>query len=139
MSDGNVWYQDGLRFECTQCGNCCTGAPGYVWVNDAEVEAIAKHFGKSVGEARIEYTRKEGRQTTLKEYANGDCVFFDGATRRCTIYTLRPRQCRTWPFWNSNLESPETWEEVKTTCPGTGVGPLYQLEHIQKQAAVIDI
>ena len=23
------WYQDGLQFRCTRCGNCCTGAPGY--------------------------------------------------------------------------------------------------------------
>ena len=29
----------GLRFECTQCGDCCTGAPGYVWVNKAEISA----------------------------------------------------------------------------------------------------
>ena len=35
------WYADGLQFECTQCGDCCTGAPGYVWVNKSEIEALA--------------------------------------------------------------------------------------------------
>ncbi|MFM1805538.1 MAG: hypothetical protein RL136_2417, partial [Planctomycetota bacterium] len=25
------WYAEGLRFECTQCGNCCSGGPGAVW------------------------------------------------------------------------------------------------------------
>ena len=31
-ADSPEWYRDGLRFECTRCGACCTGAPGYVWV-----------------------------------------------------------------------------------------------------------
>ena len=33
MSD---WYEDGLRFSCSQCGNCCTGPPGAVWFTDNE-------------------------------------------------------------------------------------------------------
>ena len=35
------WYADGLRFECSQCGDCCTGEPGYVWVDEAEITAMA--------------------------------------------------------------------------------------------------
>jgi len=38
------WYQDGLRFKCTGCGQCCTGSPGYVWVSPEEAEAMAKHL-----------------------------------------------------------------------------------------------
>ena len=41
----NVWYADGLRFRCTQCGDCCTGAEGYVWVNQAEIDAMAARVG----------------------------------------------------------------------------------------------
>ena len=36
------WYTDGLKFTCSGCGDCCTGAPGYVWVNKQEVSALAK-------------------------------------------------------------------------------------------------
>jgi hypothetical protein len=39
--DEHPWYKDGLRFTCTGCGDCCTGAPGYVWVNKEEIEALA--------------------------------------------------------------------------------------------------
>ena len=35
------WYDEGLRFQCSQCGDCCTGAPGYVWVNQEEIEQLA--------------------------------------------------------------------------------------------------
>ena len=46
--DEKPWFEKGLRFECTQCGNCCTGAPGYVWVNREEIAALAKSFSMSV-------------------------------------------------------------------------------------------
>ena len=39
------WFQDGLHFECTQCGKCCTGEPGFVWVNDEEIDKLAKFRG----------------------------------------------------------------------------------------------
>ena len=52
------WYQDGLRFQCTRCGACCTGAPGYVWVNDEELVAIAAHRGESVRETAERHTRR---------------------------------------------------------------------------------
>ena len=48
----------------------------------------------------------------------------------CTIYPVRPRQCRTFPFWPENLESPEAWEEATETCHGVGSGKLYRLEDI---------
>ena len=78
-------------------------------------------------------------QMSLREIANGDCTFLDGRTRRCTIYPVRPAQCRTWPFWNSNLESPEAWDRAKSVCPGMGQGPLVPLQIIEQQASVVNI
>ena len=138
MSD-QPWYTDGLRFECTQCGNCCTGDPGVVWVDEDELQAIADFLQVSLGEVRLEHTRLYGRRVSLREFANGDCTFFDGATRRCRIYPVRPRQCRTWPFWRSNLESPQTWTETGQGCPGINCGELVQLDEIERRAAVIEI
>lgn len=138
MSD-EKWYRDGLRFKCTQCGNCCTGPEGYVWVNDEEIAQIAATIGKSVEETTCEHTRVVGRRVSLKEFANGDCTFFDSQTRRCKIYTVRPRQCRTWPFWNSNIDHRESWQHVQQVCPGAGKGDFFSLEEIEAQAAVIRI
>ncbi len=42
------WYQFGLRFQCTGCGDCCTGAPGYVWINKAEIKAMSDFAARSV-------------------------------------------------------------------------------------------
>lgn len=133
------WYKDGLRFKCTACGDCCTGAPGYVWVNQAEIVAIADRLKMAVAAFEKKYVRQIGVRRSLMEYKNGDCVFFDNKSRKCKVYEQRPRQCRTWPFWNSNLRSPETWAETCEVCPGSGKGKLYQLEHIQQQAAVFNV
>jgi Fe-S-cluster containining protein len=138
MSD-EKWYKDGLRFTCTQCGNCCSGPEGYVWVNQEELEQIAAYLGKSIGEVKLEHARPVGKRTSLKEFANGDCTFLDPVKRGCTIYPVRPRQCRTWPFWNSNLTHPESWEAVKATCPGAGHGNFFSLEEIEAQAAVFRV
>lgn len=132
------WYQDGLRFACTRCGNCCTGAPGFVWVNDEEIAAIAVYRGESVEQTWALYTRPEHRERSLKERPNGDCIFFDQA-QGCTIYPVRPRQCRTWPFWESNLATPEDWKETCERCPGSGKGELISAEEITRRLQVIRI
>jgi len=137
--DQKPWYKDGLKFQCTGCGDCCTGAPGYVWVNKEDIAALAAETGLAVDEFEEKYVRLVGVRKSLHEYAGGDCVFFDNKTRKCKVYAARPRQCRTWPFWDSNIRTPEAWAATCEVCPGSGKGKLYQLEHIQQQAAVIRI
>lgn len=137
--DERPWYHAGLRFQCTGCGDCCTGAPGYVWVNQAEIEAIARIVGMDVDEFESTYVRQIGIRRSLREFPGGDCVFFDTKTRKCQVYEGRPRQCRTWPFWDSNLKSPQAWKETCRECPGSGTGPLYQLEAIEAQRKQIHV
>ena len=135
--DNKPWYHQGLRFTCTGCGDCCTGGPGYVWVNNDEISAIAAFLGVSEEECQRDYVRKVGVRKSLVELANYDCVFLDGQTRRCNIYSVRPRQCRTWPFWQSNIRTPQAWEQTCRVCPGSGKGKLHTIDVIESQAAVI--
>jgi len=135
--DDQPWYRDGLRFQCSQCGDCCTGAPGFVWVNKEEIAALAKLVNLEVADFEAKYVRRVGIRLSLVEYPNGDCVFFDNEKRGCTVYEARPRQCKTWPFWQSNIESPEAWEQTCEVCPGSGKGKLYTLESITAQSKVL--
>ena len=130
------WYKDGLRFRCTQCGHCCTGEPGNVWINDAELADLAAHRGESIEEMRTLYTRSTARGRSLREKLNGDCVFYD-REKGCTVYPVRPRQCRTWPFWESNVETPEAWRHTCDICPGSGQGELIPAEEITLRLKVI--
>jgi len=133
------WYGKGLNFTCSQCGDCCTGAPGTVWVSDDEMLEIAEYLDKPIGEIRLFHTRIIRGRVSLTEFANGDCTFFDGRTRKCTVYAARPIQCRTWPFWDSHLATPEAWERVCDKCPGAGQGAFFSLEQIEERASRIEM
>jgi len=133
------WYKDGLQFTCSQCGDCCTGAPGFVWVNKAEIAALAARTQLAVDEFEQRYVRRVGVRKSLVEFPNGDCVFLDGQTRKCSVYEARPRQCRTWPFWESNIRTPEAWQRTCEVCPGSGQGQLIPLSKIEEQASVFRV
>ena len=122
------WYRDGLRFECTGCGECCRGAPGYVWVTEREVTRIAHFLGMEEAAARRQSVRRVGSRLSLKEREDGDCVFYrDG----CLIYPVRPTQCAVFPFWESNLRQPSAWEQLAVDCPGLGRGLLWSRQDIE--------
>ncbi len=137
--DEKPWWHAGLRFECSQCGDCCTGAPGFVWVNREEIVALAAELGLEVEEFERKYVKTVGVRKSLDERANGDCLLFDPQTRKCTVYGARPRQCRSWPFWESNLRTPQAWEQTCQVCPGSGKGPLVPADKIVHQVALIRI
>ena len=127
------WYRDGLAFECTQCGDCCRGAPGFVWVDAEAIARIAEYRGESVDQFSRRHVRRVGDRYSLIERPGGDCVFWE-EQGGCTVYPARPVQCRTWPFWAENIESPADWEHVRSVCPGSGRGQWFSLEQIQASA-----
>jgi Fe-S-cluster containining protein len=123
-----LWYKDGLRFECQRSGNCCRGEPGVVWVSKKEVKNISKSMGISPELFAKKHLRLINGRISLLEYENGDCVMYDNG---CKVYETRPQQCRTFPFWSSNLKTKAEWEEQKKMCPGIGKGKLYTLDEIE--------
>lgn len=133
------WYESGLSFECTQCGACCSGPPGFVWFNEEEAEKIASFLKLDSQQFHRRFARRKFGRWTLDEIKqpNGqyDCVFLRRDTEGkafCGIYPVRPAQCRTWPFWPENLASPEAWAEAATGCPGMKHGKnFYPIEKIR--------
>lgn len=129
-SGNKPWYDEGLRFGCRQCGSCCGGEPGYVFLRRGEAVAIAGHLGVSLEDFRRTWTRKAGDRTSLREESDGRCVFL--GREGCRIYQVRPVQCGTFPFWLWNLVQRENWDETARDCPGMGRGRLYSREEIEE-------
>jgi len=104
---------------CASCGgNCCTGESGNIFVSVTEITAIAKLLEMDERDFRREYLHKVAYRYSLKEkIVNGshDCVFFDRSQNGCSIYTARPLQCRTFPFWDYFRHR---IDELKAECPG---------------------
>lgn len=111
------WYADGLPFECTGCGGCCTGSPGYTWASEAEILQMAIYLKMSPLEFGRRFLRRVGnRYSLLETKPHYDCIFLQD--KRCRIYPVRPTQCRTFPFWPENLRSQEDWQETARRCEG---------------------
>ena len=129
------WYADGLRFQCTACGKCCVNHGDgfeYVFSSRAERQALARHFGLKL--AAFEQTwceRIDGVGLSFKS-RDGGCIFLKAG--RCSVYELRPNQCRTFPFWPELLVDEGTWQrDVASFCPGVGQGPLRDLNEIRAE------
>jgi Fe-S-cluster containining protein len=120
----------GLRFSCTQCGNCCTGAPGYVYVSDAEIHALADHLGITSSAFLKRYTRRADVGRSLLEHRDGRCVFYKEG---CTVYAARPIQCRTYPFWPEIVRSKTAWLAERKECEGIGRGRVHSPASIRKK------
>jgi len=126
------WYSpDGVRFSCQEgCAFCCRGEPGVVKVDGKERERIAVHLGIGEEELRRRYCRQCGVGAwSLLEHPNGDCVFVT-PDDLCSVYAVRPKQCRTYPFWKNTLASRAAWEREGRECPGIGQGKLHTPEDI---------
>ena len=132
------WYRDGLRFSCTQCGNCCTGAPGFVWVSSVELAALADYLGQPVEQTFARHIRLVNGEMSLVERPNGDCEFWD-QKKGCTIYPVRPTQCRTWPFWQSTTATKADWKRTQASCPGAGHGELHNADEITRRVQLLVI
>ena len=128
------------------CGNCCTGPEGYVLISDDEAPALAAHLELSVEDFLAEYTRltTAGRSLTERRTASGlDCVFLDRESvpgkAVCAVYERRPAQCRSWPFWRSNLASEAAWRRASRACPGMNAGALTEPQQIRVLRRTVDI
>ena len=132
----NNWYSCGLHFECVGCGNCCAGPEeGYIWITKLEIEFLAEHLGTTVEAVKQKYLKRYGLRFSIKEdKKTKDCIFLTaekGGCRGCAVYSVRPNQCRTWPFWDSNLSSPDAWNIAAMRCPGINRGRFYSFEEIE--------
>lgn len=112
------WYKEGLNFKCTECGKCCTGTTGYIWVSEEEMEKIANFLNITVQLFKRLYTRQKNNRFALVEKKSADyaCVFLKN--NRCEIYQARPTQCQTFPWWEENLRSQASWQIASQDCEG---------------------
>jgi Fe-S-cluster containining protein len=121
----NITSQEGYNYKfdssaCVACGgHCCTGESGYIWAKYDEILKIADFVNLSVEDFATMYLKKVKHRYSLREkkltHDNYACIFFDESQKRCSIYPVRPRQCRTFPFWEQFKNNED---EVRIECPG---------------------
>lgn len=99
---------------CATCGGaCCIGESGAIWLNSEESRAIANFLKIEHEDFCLTYAKKIDGRLSIKEkpYKDGwACIFFNEG---CEIYSVRPKQCATFPFWEKFISEPQL-----LCCPG---------------------
>ena len=120
--NSEIWWQEGLKFGCTACGKCCQNE-GEVWMDSDEFADLTIHLEESPKNVLEKYSEKvmngwvkmkskgSDSQNPSDVIDSNRCIFLGENGKECSIYELRPTQCRTYPFWPRLLESSESWEE----------------------------
>jgi Fe-S-cluster containining protein len=115
------------RIDCTRCANCCkTMRPG---VSAEDIERIAEHLGMSCEAFTAAYLEANQDKGGYRIKA-APCPFL-GSDDRCTIYEIRPENCREFPhtdkegfIWRTYLHSANTLR-----CPAV----YYIVEQMRKR------
>lgn len=127
-----LWWREGVLFTCKGCGDCCAGEPGAVWLTEKEQKRIAEHLCLSDADFKGRYLKKFFGRTSLRECANYDCILLKRNPDMCSVYKVRPLQCRLFPFWPSVMRDKASWDYHASRCPGMGSGKLYTADVIAK-------
>lgn len=117
-------HQDGFDYlfdptACADCqGKCCKGESGHVWINEHDVDRIGQFLELNKVDFIQRFVNRVNNRLVLKERCGGSdyaCIFFDENENKCSIYPVRPEQCRTFPFWEFFKRHKD---EVVRECPG---------------------
>ncbi|MBN1232387.1 MAG: YkgJ family cysteine cluster protein [Candidatus Coatesbacteria bacterium] len=121
-----------LRFRCIQCGACCRVEDGMVYITAIDEKSIAKHLSLPLFKFRRKYVTTDPEyfnKKCLKNEDDGNCPFF--VENKCSIYEVRPLQCRSFPFWPEFMKEENGIKKLLELCPGFGKGKLYSKEEIE--------
>ncbi|MCC6138433.1 MAG: YkgJ family cysteine cluster protein [Bdellovibrionaceae bacterium] len=126
------WWKDGVRFECQQSGKCCVshGEYGFVYLTLKDRQNIAKELGLTTREFTTKHCTKTDGVFHIADQGGPTCQFLKN--KMCTIYKVRPTQCRTWPFWPETMGAKAWQKDVVKFCPGVNKGSkIYSPKEIQ--------
>lgn len=105
-----------------------------MFLSDNDIGKLAAFFSISQDEFKKKYTRMVdlgvAKRRTLLEQENFDCIFWSEGG--CSVYPVRPLQCKSYPFWNSHLHSQEAWDQVEKECPGVNIGKHHPGDTIKR-------
>ena len=148
-------FDKGIRFSCQGCGRCCKGFEGgdiYIYQNDvkrifnyfklrteAEMSQFAEKFFRIVDDTfKIGISRSKTFKTLAIKIERGKeekCIFLK-EDNSCQIYSARPYQCSSFPFWRMVVSDEKRFISYKRDClaldSNTESGKNFSVKKIKK-------
>ena len=114
----DVFWKNGISFLCTRCSACCRYDQGFVFLYEQDIAPILKKLNLKYEDFVSKYCRwisfNDGYEyLSFNEKKNYDCTFWNNG---CSIYEVRPLQCKSYPFWPQALKSLDAWLALTAGC-----------------------
>lgn len=123
----------GVKFECQPGCTACCRQKGFVYLTESDLARIAKFLGMKAQEFERKYVYRTRNLLRLRMPRHTQCHFLEESG--CSIHTVKPTQCRIFPYWPELIEDKKEWRKTASWCPGIGKGPLIQIQTATAQAA----
>ena len=107
------------------------GDYAHVYLNEPDLARLAAHVGMTARDFRRRYTVRDELGWTELDFSERCCPFLNEPGGRCSVYTARPTQCRTFPFWREFVQNEEWTPAVHALCEGIGEGPVHAAEKVE--------
>ncbi len=109
--------------DCLKCGKCCrkdTAQPFRLsfLANDPALSTVRKKISEAATGRKVAFSGIRDNAVIVRS-SGPNCVFVDGQTNRCDIYSERPITCKAFPF---------TAVESKTVVFSTLCPPILELQ-----------
>ena len=116
----------GMRFECQpNCTICCEMDEGFVYVTESDIVRIARFLRMSLRQFVAMYVFRTASVARFRVKGKARCPFL--VAGGCSIHSVKPVQCRLYPFWPEFVNDKREWKKLRATCPGIGKGELVQI------------
>jgi Fe-S-cluster containining protein len=103
-------------FKCTMCGNCCHyGKDEYIKITKREYSVISNYLKVSPARMLKQYVKIVKRNFLLRR-KNYKCILL--LHNKCLIQSIKPVQCKTWPYWKENYHKRQFKRHVMVKCKG---------------------
>ncbi|HMO33753.1 MAG TPA: YkgJ family cysteine cluster protein, partial [Lacibacter sp.] len=113
-ADKEVWAET----DCLACANCCkTMTPTFT---NKDIKRISAHFGQTPAGFKEQWLYRE-RSTGDWMNRKQPCQFLDKSTNKCSIYEIRPDDCRGFPHHHKKpfTEWVHVYKQNVEYCPAT--------------------
>ena len=109
-----------------------TGDDYFVYLTETESEVIRNHLQLSPGWFRRRYlTRLTDGEWVLASGEDDRCIFLDDAGQ-CRVYSARPMQCKSYPFWPELAGNARAWISEGRRCEGINQGAVIPVSTIRR-------
>src|SRR4051812_41893146 len=120
-----------MRFECQPgCIKCCD-QKGFVYLSEADLLRLAAFSGMATATFEKAYVLRTRNTLRFRKPPDKQCPFLE--PHGCAVHSVKPTQCRTFPFWPELLDDEKELEIASRYCPGIGLGDVVNIDFARQE------